>query len=181
MNTSDASPIYVDFLAAEDVNFAGRIGLTIAPGKKDGSWDRDLGADLARLRDEYGCGVLVSLLEAHEYEMLEIADLFQRARALGIRTVHFPIEDAGAPPRDAMAGFGELVAEIVAVARAGETVVIHCRGGLGRTGTVAAACLVARGHKADDAIARVRAVRPGAIETRAQEDFVRAFARWIEA
>ena len=49
---------------------------------------------------------------------------------------------------------------------------VHCRGGLGRAGTIAARLLVELGMEPKQAIASVRAVRPGAIETSDQEDFV---------
>ncbi|MCJ7453727.1 MAG: ADP-ribosylglycohydrolase family protein, partial [Steroidobacteraceae bacterium] len=51
---------------------------------------------------------------------------------------------------------------------------VHCRGGLGRAGSVAARLLVEFGADPGEAIRQVRAVRPRAIETRAQE-------RWVEA
>lgn len=55
---------------------------------------------------------------------------------------------------------------------AGERLLIHCRGGLERSGLVAARILVERGCAPRDAVHRVRAVRPGAIETRDQEEYV---------
>ncbi len=172
--TSESSPIYVDFLDPADTRLSGRIGLTIAPGKNDGPyrWNRDLDADLQRLRDEFRCDLLVSLMEAHEYQFLRIPDLFDRAHAWGIETVHFPIVDVSAPGDGEMPEFAKLVEQILAMARAGKTVVIHCRGGIGRSGTVAAACLVALGHEPADAIERVRAVRPGAVESSSQERWV---------
>lgn len=45
---------------------------------------------------------------------------------------------------------------------------LHCMGGAGRSGTVAARLLMYFGLPASDAVQRVRAARPGAIETRAQ-------------
>ena len=170
--TSNSSPIYVNFLDPADTGLPGRIGLTVAPGKNDGLSRRDLDADLQRLRDEYRCDMLVSLMEAHEYEWLGIPDLFDRARAYGIETLHFPIVDVEAPKPDEMPEFATLIERILASAHAGQTVVIHCRGGLGRSGTVAAACLVALGHPPADAIERVRSARPGAVESRSQEAWV---------
>ena len=63
LRTSSNDPLRVDFLAADAVGLSGRIGLTIAPGKKDRArdWDRDLTADLARLRAAYEPALLVSL------------------------------------------------------------------------------------------------------------------------
>ena len=55
---------------------------------------------------------------------------------------------------------------------AGCDVLVHCRGGLGRAGTIAARLLVELGMEPETAIASVRAVRPGAIETSDQEKFV---------
>lgn len=55
----------------------------------------------------------------------------------------------------------------------GERVVLHCMGGLGRTGTLAARLLVEFGVPPEDAIGRVREARPGAIENVGQEEYVR--------
>jgi ADP-ribosyl-[dinitrogen reductase] hydrolase len=54
----------------------------------------------------------------------------------------------------------------------GGSVLIHCRGGLGRTGTIAARLLVELGWQPRAAIEAVRGARPGAIETPQQERHV---------
>jgi protein-tyrosine phosphatase len=51
----------------------------------------------------------------------------------------------------------------------GGKILIHCRGGIGRTGTVAAQLLVELGMPHEKAIKAVRAARYGTIETRDQE------------
>ena len=56
-------------------------------------------------------------------------------------------------------------------------VAIHCSAGLGRTGVVLACYLVQKGLTAQNAIARVRRLRPGSIETEEQADAVVDFAR----
>jgi protein-tyrosine phosphatase len=182
MRTSETDPIRVDFLAPADVGLPGRIGLTFAPGKKDrfGRWDRDLDADLERLRERYEVDRLVSLMQTREYDMLQIADLVARARAHGIAVRRFPIRDVGAPPSRAMTRFLRMIEAILNDVHAGRTVVIHCRGGMGRTGLVAASCLVALGRAPGEAIRRVRLARPGAVEVEEQERWVFAVADALE-
>jgi hypothetical protein len=62
-------------------------------------------------------------------------------------------------------------------ARGGELVEVGCLGGSGRTGTVLACMAVLAGVPAPDAVAWVRSnYRPGAVETREQEELVAWFA-----
>ncbi|MFI5300220.1 MAG: protein-tyrosine phosphatase family protein, partial [Polyangiales bacterium] len=95
------------------------------------------------------------------------------AAARGLEVLRFPIPDVDVPGDHAAAR--DVVATAVARAQSGASVVFHCRGGLGRAGTMTACALVALGQEPDASIARVRQVRPGAIETAAQEKFVRRF------
>ena len=87
------------------------------------------------------------------------------------------------PPTLGAGGFGRMldtVNQIRARLSIGEHIVVHCRGGLGRAGTVAACILVSDGMEATAAIKLVRTSRPGDIETRGQEAFVRGFAGWLD-
>jgi atypical dual specificity phosphatase len=65
--------------------------------------------------------------------------------------------------------------------RGGGAVVLHCRGGLGRTGTLAAAVLVWMGWSAKESIDHVRAISRGYIQNQAQADFVHRFAGTVGA
>jgi protein-tyrosine phosphatase len=176
--TSKDSPIRVDLLPESELRLPGRLGMTFAPGKKgagiDVRWARDLRTDLTAIKEQYGASRLVTLMEDWELEHLGIADIFTVARDLGLVTKQVPIVDGGVPRSfDVMI---DLVGEILDALGRGETVVVHCRGGLGRTGTAAACCLVGRGHTADAAIRVVRYARPNTVETTLQERFVHDFA-----
>jgi ADP-ribosyl-[dinitrogen reductase] hydrolase len=181
MRTSSTDPIRVAWLPAPDLasgsSAPGALGLTFAPGKRGSSlsgpgWSRDLAADLDALRD-LGVDLLAPLVEDAELVHLGIPNLVQAASDRGMTVVRLPIPDGGVPD---LAGARALVGRLLAHVRGGGRAVVHCRGGLGRAGTVAACCLVAVGRTPADAIAAVRSVRPGALETPGQERFVAAFS-----
>lgn len=92
---------------------------------------------------------------------------------LGMDEVNLPVRDFTAPSQ---ATLDAAVSAIRESHTAGRAVAIHCRGGLGRSGTVAAAWMTTQGLSAEEAIDHVRAIRPGSIETRRQERAVREFA-----
>ncbi|KAA3634006.1 MAG: phosphatase [Proteobacteria bacterium] len=173
--TSDTTPIRIDQVT---VSGGGRLGMTFCPGKKDahaasGAWDRELDTDLAAIRD-WGASLLVTLVEPHELDVLEVPGLGRRVVEFGMDWLHLPIVDVSVPSREfenAWPGHGGDMASRLA---RGEGIVLHCRGGLGRTGLVAARLLVEFGYDPAAAIADVRAARPGAIETAAQERYVLA-------
>jgi atypical dual specificity phosphatase len=56
-------------------------------------------------------------------------------------------------------------------------VAVHCGAGLGRTGVILACWFVSKNLSVKNAIARVRRLRPGSIETESQEEAVAEFAR----
>ena len=154
----------------------GRVGMTLCPGKRDpaamtGPWDRDLDADLKAIV-EWGASVLVTLMEAHELVQLGVPDIGERAESLGMVWLHLPIPDVSIPDaafEAAWATAGECLRATLTDRRG---IVIHCRGGLGRTGLVAARLLIELGEMPREALDAVRAVRPGAVETRQQEEYV---------
>jgi protein-tyrosine phosphatase len=147
------------------------MGFTLAPGKhaaaEDGhTWQRDLDADLARIRQAYAIDVVVSLLEPQEQHSLGIRGYRRSAKRHGLELIKFPIPDGGVPERE---GLLRLAHELSARIDRGSRIVVHCRGGLGRSGLVTAAVLVRRGVTPARAIEAVRLCRPGAIESREQE------------
>lgn len=176
--TSQTHPIQVYWIANASHAQPGAIGLTFAPGKRGtgplsgANWQRDLGTDLDRLSEHHEMDVLVSLMEDFEYELLGIPTLFTEALTRGISVLRLPIVDTRTPVPDDFERVVALVQKIRNSLAAGQNVVIHCRGGRGRSGTIAALVLTSYGHTADEAIAQVREAQPQAVENREQHAYV---------
>ncbi len=174
-----SSPIRVDWVGT--ALWPGRLGLTFAPGKKGASvlqrgvvHDRDMAGDFMTLARE-GVQVIAPLIEDHEYELLGMVGYPEEAGRQGMAVVPCPIPDGHAPGDPAQ--FATFIDELMNALLGGQSVVVHCRGGLGRAGLTAACLLVQAGLEPGAAIALVRQTRPGAVETAEQEAFVHHFAR----
>lgn len=92
----------------------------------------------------------------------------------GLAQLHLPVPDMSPPAPDQI-DQGLLAIERT-ISGTGK-VVVHCAAGLGRTGTLLACHFVTRGLEADQAIAHIRALRPGSIESDVQVAAVRSFGR----
>ena len=112
-------------------------------------------------------------MPSDELESYGVGDLLRQYTARGLRVHQCPIMDQGVSSLQEMRDTVRFIQDGVA---AGEHVVVHCVGGLGRSGMTAACWLVAEGMPAAAAIAEVRRVRsPRTVETVAQADFLAAF------
>ncbi len=100
------------------------------------------------------------------------------AAAWGIDQVSIPVPDFEAPSMTQMMDFVTLTRSRL---DAGDRVAVHCTAGLGRTGTFLAVWFVADGMTADEAIAHVRARRPGSIETISQIAAIEDYASAVVA
>ena len=79
-----------------------------------------------------------------------------------------------APDEIFTADFFETQSSLLEYLRSGEKIAIHCKGGLGRSGTIAALLLSHLGFSTEKSIELVRKSRPGAIESTEQEIFIQA-------
>lgn len=155
----------------------GVIGITFAPGKKDhsaysGRHDRDLAADLDVIA-RWNAAAVVTLVTQTELRRLQISHIGTEVSKRFMEWHHLPIEDVSIPDIDFEADWPENSARLQSLLRAGANVLVHCKGGLGRAGMIAARLLVEMGVEPDQAIRRIRAARgEGAIETSDQEDWV---------
>ena len=102
---------------------------------------------------------------SQELAQLAITRLGVEVQRRGMEWLHLPVPDVSTPGPEFEAGWPAVSNHLRSRLDAGENILIHCRGGVGRSGMIAARLLVESGADAEEAIARVRAARPGAIET----------------
>lgn len=141
-----------------------------------GGWEaateaaRALDDDLAWLRGR-GIGAVLSLTETPLAE--------GALTRHGLEGLHLPVDDLTAPtPEELDCALGFIDRQRAL----GRAVVVHCLVGEGRTGTVLAAYLIRGGRDPEQALSELRAIRPGAVGSPAQERALRAFATrrdWI--
>lgn len=173
--TSQTHPLQIAAVRASPAH--GRIGITFCPGKHDnaastGAWARDLSADLEIIA-AWGARLVLTLVEPAELAALKVPHLGAEIRRLGLDWRHLPIADYAVPTEAFEKQWETHGREIRALLRSGTDVVVHCKGGLGRAGMIAARLLVELGMTPEQAIREVRRARKGAIETPAQLALVR--------
>ena len=174
VKTSETDPLRID--RVEITGISGVIGITLCPGKKIDSlfgwtWDRDLDTDMQAIK-AWGTDAFVTLLEDHEFEMLSVCELPDVARKLGMEYYHLPIPDVSVPDSRFKQEWNRVGPKLKEILKNGGKLVIHCRGGLGRSGMIAAQLMVELGTNPEEAIIAVRTARPKAIETSKQEQYV---------
>ncbi len=120
-----------------------------------------------------GVTKIVSLLQEDEISRIGLADEEAQCLAHGIAYDNIAIKDASVPTLDAVKPKIKQWAEDLSI---GQTLAVHCQGGRGRAGTIAACLLVEMGIDADDALAQVTKARTKlSPDNQCQIDFVKAY------
>ncbi|MYM65101.1 ATP-binding cassette domain-containing protein [Pseudomaricurvus sp. HS19] len=128
--------------------------------------------DLAALK-RVGITCLLSLTELPPNEPAIETDLLAE---FGIRHGQYPIPDMCAPSVDLATTICSKIDELIS---AGEVVAVHCRAGLGRTGTVLTAYLIWQGVDAITALETARKIEPRWVQSREQVNFLEQFCQHV--
>lgn len=136
----------------------GRLLFTPCPGTQDTSLD----AALATLQ-QAGASAVISLMPPSELAACGVEQIADRCRALGLDWFQLPVADEQVPLDDFDAAWEVSRQKIRALLDDGRGIAIHCKGGSGRTGLIAARILIDCGIARSAAVALVQALRPKAI------------------
>lgn len=132
----------------------------------------DYSADLEHLK-EWKPSLLISLVTDVEFVAAKVTTLGQDLQDAGSRWYHLPIEDYGLPDADFLEQWPEVSKAALAALNGGGRVLVHCKGGCGRSGMVVMRLMVESGETPDVALERLRTARPCAIETDDQMHWAR--------
>jgi protein-tyrosine phosphatase len=148
------------------------VRLALMPRPRSGEWLADEIAGWNRS----GVQAVVSLLDSHEVKELGLADEQSLCHGVNLQFVSFPIPDRGVPSNSVE--FAKLVTALEHRLRSGESVAVHCRAGIGRSGLLGACVLSAFGVDPDSAFGMLSRARGVTVpDTDAQVAWVRQFVR----
>jgi protein-tyrosine phosphatase len=117
---------------------------------------------------------IIVLLTEEDIEYYYHGTLLQLYEFYGFKVIHYPIPDFGIPK--SLESFAELQNQLVKLTETNR-ILIHCRGGLGRTGLVVAGLFVTLGNEPKKAIRMVLGKRLLSMETKEQKTFLFEYAR----
>lgn len=148
----------------------GSLIFTPCPGTRDVC----LNEALASLKAA-GAQAIVTLMPDAELAANGAADLAAACAEQGLAWLHLPVADEQVPQADFDAGWGRHHDEILTLLDADATLAIHCKGGSGRTGLIAARMLIELGLDRETAVQQVQALRPKAIQHPAHAGWLAQF------
>lgn len=93
--------------------------------------------------------------------------------------LHLAVEDFGAPNIEELVQAVDFIDQQIS---SGKAVMVHCAAGKGRTGAVLAAYLVKKQNlSAEQAIEKVRGMRPGSVQSISQETAVSMYEKYLKS
>ncbi|WP_170791140.1 protein-tyrosine phosphatase family protein [Ruegeria lacuscaerulensis] len=149
----------------------GRLGISPLPGA-GGAY----AADLKTVQD-WRPDLVISMTTSSEMKNLGAAAFGVDLERLGVEWAHLPVQDFGAPDARIQAIWPDVSQRARAFLSGDGGILVHCRGGCGRSGMVALRLMTDSGLPADTALQMLRTVRPCAVETEAQMVWATSAAR----
>lgn len=141
---------------------------TPCPGTKDS----DLTSSVQTIR-EAGADAVITTLSDQEIEQLQVSGLGEEISRAGMHWFQLPIEDDESPDELFLEQFSEVKSMLSSLIDDKATIAIHCRGGSGRTGLMAAILLLEKGLDWSAIKTRIQAARPKSLTLEPHTNFLK--------
>lgn len=156
----------IDYIPKELIN-NNIIGLTILPGRKD--FSRNIDEDIKEIKKQ-DINVIIPLITKDEMEKYGVSNLLNKYEENCFEIKYLPINDQKIPSKEEVIDLINFISQKI---KENKKIMIHCVGGLGRSGMIAACYLKSIGFDSNEAIKFIREIRTSrAIETEEQVKFV---------
>ncbi len=151
----------------------GKLGLCGCPGTLLDSNNQKIRIEnTLKILKNHHIDIIVSLLEISELKSLGCDNLIKEIKLNNFVWFHFPIIDFNIPTKNSLLKLNLLLSDLERFLKKEKNIIIHCKAGLGRTGTIASLLLAKLGISPKDAVQYIRKYRPGSIDTDEQKNFV---------
>ena len=144
-----------------------RLIFTPCPGTKEASLQAAL-----KTMQAAGADAVVTMMPDAELSEFKADSLPAECAALGLAWFQLPVEDDCAPEAPFAAAFANHKTALLARLASGQTLAIHCRGGSGRTGLMAAILLLEAGYAPTQVKSLVQGLRPKALTLTPHVDYL---------
>ncbi|MVO15217.1 protein-tyrosine phosphatase family protein [Parasedimentitalea huanghaiensis] len=124
----------------------------------------DYRGDLEHIHD-WKPGIVISMTTEAEHVAVGGGTLGTDIQSMASRWVHLPVPDFGTPSAKVLSKWPAASHMARKALVGGGRVLVHCRGGCGRSGMVVLRLMIECGERPELALDRLRAVRPCAVET----------------
>jgi len=141
-----------------ELNNGGKFIFTPCPGTKDTSI-----SDAFDSLVKAGADAVITLLSDKELEALSVPTFGSEAAQKSFNWFQLPIEDDCEPEQPYEEAWSNSKGELLTLIKNKSTIAIHCRGGSGRTGLMAAILPLESGENWNDVKSLIQSVRPKAL------------------
>jgi len=133
----------------------------------------DLSTSIRELR-QAGAEAIITMMTDEELGKFEVSSLPDVVRQSGMVWFQFPVEDDAAPAEAFERSWQTHKNEVLSLVRQGKCVAIHCRGGSGRTGFMAAVIMREMGLDEVRTTTLVKSLRPNSLKFPAHTEYLAA-------
>ncbi len=124
-------------------------------------------ADLQHIND-WKPGLVLSMTTKAEHEAVGAVTLGADIQSMASRWLHLPVMDFATPAPDVLFKWPKASHTARKALVGGGRVLVHCKGGCGRSGMAVLRLMIEAGEQPHSALKRLRAVQPYAVETEEQ-------------